>query len=266
MLISSPRSIVFGNLGSCVRPHFPLCKRGGIGERSTSRALQFVLVVPRTGISSPRALSCSFASHLKGRIDAGSVSLMGVYENVLQKVKDLDVFLRKVLASALVSNGERRVRCFPNSFCDWKRNPGSEDWISAIRKSDGSLATDISSFCSSWVHLYSSLFSAESLVVPIQDQLLSNLTTRLSPEDSAKGDGLLSLDEVFRTLEGMSDDNSPGSDGLPKEFYLACWHIAGLDLVGVLNDSFASGLLPLSQRGALISLIFKKGDRLDHKN
>ena len=155
---------------------------------------------------------------------------------------------------------------FSKFFLRLEKNPGSEDWISAIRKSDGSLATDISSFCSSWVDFYSSLFWAESLVVPIQDQLLSNLTTRLSPQDSAKCDGPLSLDEVFRTLEGVSDDNSPGSDGLPKEFYLACWHIAGPDLVEVLNDSFASGLLPLSQRGALISLIFKKGDRLDHKN
>ena len=32
------------------------------------------------------SLLCSLASHLKGRIDAGSVSLMGIYENVLLKV------------------------------------------------------------------------------------------------------------------------------------------------------------------------------------
>lgn len=51
----------------------------------------------------------------------------------------------------------------------------------------------------------------------------------------------------------MLDDKSPGSDGLPKEFYLACWHIVGSDLVNVLNNSLASRSLPLSQRGALIS-------------
>ena len=151
-----------------------------------------------------------------------------------------------------------------NFFLRLEKKQGSEDGISTMRMSDGSLATDIS-ICSSWVDFYSALFSAESLDLPIQDQLLSNLTACLSLEDSAKCDGPLSLDEVFRDLEGMSDDKSPGSDGLPKEFYLACWHV-GLDLVEVLNDSFASGLLPLSQRGALISLIFKKDDRLDHKN
>ena len=40
----------------------------------------------------------------------------------------------------------------------------------------------------------------------------------------------------------------------------------GPDLVEVLNASFDSGLLPFSQRGALISLVFKDGDRLLHKN
>ena len=33
----------------------------------------------------------------------------------------------------------------------------------------------------------------------------------------------------------------------------------------MFNDSFTSGSLPFSLRGALISLIFKKGNRLDHK-
>ena len=34
----------------------------------------------------------------------------------------------------------------------------------------------------------------------------------------------------------------------------------------VLNAAFAAGVLPSSQRTALISLIFKKGDRAEHKN
>lgn len=37
-------------------------------------------------------------------------------------------------------------------------------------------------------------------------------------------------------------------------------------MVDVLNDCFSSGTLPPSLRGALISLIFKKGDRLECEN
>ena len=51
-----------------------------------------------------------------------------------------------------------------------------------------------------------------------------------------------------------------------EEFYLTFWDLLGDDLVEVLNASFDAGLLPFSQRGALITLIHKKGHRLLHKN
>ena len=50
------------------------------------------------------------------------------------------------------------------------------------------------------------------------------------------------------------------------DFYAVFWDLLGGDLVDVFNGSLEAGLLPSSQREALISLIFKKGDRLDHKN
>ena len=64
----------------------------------------------------------------------------------------------------------------------------------------------------------------------------------------------------------MPKSKVPGSDGLPMEFYVAfCYLLAG-DLVNVFNSSLKTGLLPFSQREALIALIFKNGYRLDHKN
>ena len=213
-----------------------------------------------------RSILVSLASHLKTRIDAGTVSLLPIFVNVQNKIMALDRI------SAEGARIRSRVRWAEEGemsskfFLRLEKKRGSNDWISAMREADGSLATDISSICSSWVSFYSELFTAEPLDFGIQDQLLSNLSARLSSEDAEKCEGLLVLDEVFKALEGMSDDKSPGTDGLPKEFYVACWHIVGPDLLDVFNTSFASGLLPLSQRGALISLIFKKGDRLEHKN
>ena len=64
----------------------------------------------------------------------------------------------------------------------------------------------------------------------------------------------------------MAKGKSPGSDGLPMEFYVAFWDLFGGDLVNVFNASLEAGLLPFSQLEALIALIFKKGDHLDHKN
>ena len=74
------------------------------------------------------------------------------------------------------------------------------------------------------------------------------------------------MDKVHKALLGMAKGKSPGSDGLLAEFYVAFWDVLGPDFVEVLNASFDSGLLPFSQRVALISLVFKKGDRFLHKN
>ena len=53
---------------------------------------------------------------------------------------------------------------------------------------------------------------------------------------------------------------------VPVEFYWTFWDLIGSDLVAVFNESYVSGLLPSSLRKGLISLSFKKGDRLDRKN
>ena len=49
-------------------------------------------------------------------------------------------------------------------------------------------------------------------------------------------------------------------------FYLKFWHILGPDLVNTLNSCYLVGTLALSQRCGVISLAFKKGDRLDPRN
>ena len=58
----------------------------------------------------------------------------------------------------------------------------------------------------------------------------------------------------------MKSDKSPGSDGLPAEFYNFFWDEIGEALVEVLNFCFTKGLLTESMRLAIISLLYKKGD------
>ena len=46
----------------------------------------------------------------------------------------------------------------------------------------------------------------------------------------------------------MAKGKSPGSGGLPMEFYVAFRDLIGEDLVDVFNASLEAGLLPFSQR------------------
>ncbi|PFX12148.1 Transposon TX1 uncharacterized 149 kDa protein [Stylophora pistillata] len=100
----------------------------------------------------------------------------------------------------------------------------------------------------------------------VQSSLLGNLSSFLPQDQSNSCEGLFTPSEVFDALKGMARNKTPCLDGLPMEFYLRFWDGVGADLVAVLNECFSSGSLSLSQRRGVITLSFKKGDRLDPKN
>ena len=56
----------------------------------------------------------------------------------------------------------------------------------------------------------------------------------------------------------MASEKSPGTDGLPSEFYKVFWEEIGESLTSALNFSFEIGQLPTSQRRGIIKLIPKK--------
>ena len=195
-----------------------------------------------------------------------AMCLLGAYETTLSKIASLDLVAaegsRIRVRVCWAEEGESSTKYF---FRLEKKNC-TEAWISAMQNSDGSIVADMPGICQSWVSFYSDLFSACPTDPSVKADLLSNLTSTAPPSQVSQCEGRLMMTEVHQALLGMALGKSLGSDGLPVEFYLAFWDELGADLVEVFNASFDSGLLPLSQRGALISLIFKKGDRLLHKN
>ncbi|XP_053083736.1 uncharacterized protein LOC128317158 [Pangasianodon hypophthalmus] len=73
------------------------------------------------------------------------------------------------------------------------------------------------------------------------------------------------MGELWKALQGMELGKAPGMDGLPVDVYKSFWSELGEDLLEVLNDSLAGGLLPLSCRRAVLTLLPKKGDLTDIK-
>ena len=95
---------------------------------------------------------------------------------------------------------------------------------------------------------------------------MSNVSASLLSSKRNACEGFLSVEECFTALQGMARRKAPGSDGLRMEFYLKFWSLLGPDLVRVLNSCFSAGRLSHSQCRGIISLSFKKGDRLDPNN
>ena len=56
----------------------------------------------------------------------------------------------------------------------------------------------------------------------------------------------------------MKNGKSPGTDGLPAEFYKFFWLDLGADMTTSFNYAFSIGMLSISQRRRIISFIPKK--------
>ena len=56
----------------------------------------------------------------------------------------------------------------------------------------------------------------------------------------------------------MNADKTPGTDGLPVEFYKAFWDDISTRLLSALNFAYESGCLSITQRRGIIKLIQKK--------
>lgn len=104
--------------------------------------------------------------------------------------------------------------------------------------------------CLTLSSFYLSLFTASLPDLTIWVDLLSNINSKLSDDQSVVCEGLLCIEEVSCALRGMAQRKSPGLDGLLMEFYLKFCDLLGSDLVTVLNSCFLSGIgsiSPISQ-------------------
>ena len=81
---------------------------------------------------------------------------------------------------------------------------------------------------------------------------------KLSDVEQESCEGLLTEKECWDALQRMKNDESPASDGLTKEFYVCFFNEVSNILITALNHSFTTGMLSISQRQALITLIEKK--------
>lgn len=213
-----------------------------------------------------KSLLTNLSQHLKSPIDRGVTSCIEVYQNVLSQIADLDLLAAKGSQIRSPIRWAEDGESSSSFFFRLEKKRGTESWISAIKNNLGNIVSGIDEICSVWRSFYERLFTAEPTDFQVSSSLLSNIDATLSENQALLCDGLLTSDEVLCALKGMARNRSPGSDGLPVEFYLRFWDVIGSDLTDVFNEAFQMGSLSESQKHGLISLIFKKGDRLDCKN
>ena len=145
-------------------------------------------------------------------------------------------------------------------FFSLENSRQSKKVIHKLKTPDGRVIKDSRDLLGCIANFYESLYSPEPIDNEKQDSLLNTIECFVPENFKLLLEEPLSADECHKALTHMKSDKSPGSDGLPAEFYNFFWDEIGEAIVEVLNFCFNRGLLTESMRLAIISLLYKKGD------
>ena len=106
---------------------------------------------------------------------------------------------------------------------------------------------------------YQSLFSCKvQFQTDIIEAYLDNIQLpKLTNEQTLSCEGIVSEDEVFKSLKSMDNNKSPGNDGLSKEFYECFWDEVKKTVFS-LYKVFLNQELSTSQKQALIKMLEKR--------
>ena len=81
---------------------------------------------------------------------------------------------------------------------------------------------------------------------------------KLTNEQTLSCEGIISEDEVFKSLKSMENNKSPGNDGLSKEFYECFWNEIKNPFLASIHRAFLNQELSSSQKQAVIKMLGKK--------
>ena len=91
-------------------------------------------------------------------------------------------------------------------FLRLEKRHGTESWFSALKDDRDHVVFDLNGIMDAWLSFYSNLFSAESIDVEVQSEMLSFLSHSVPQSDISKCQGLFEPDEAFLALNGMARD------------------------------------------------------------
>ena len=230
-----------------------------VGQRESKKGLTIRYSCVRSSQRSEhRSLLPRLADHLKCRVDAGFIYCLGPYRPTLAEIARMDIEVARGAQVRARARWVEEVETSSAFFLRLEKKRAADRSVAALRTIDGSIVSRNDDLCRVFSSFYETLFPAEATDPVLAHSLLSNVSSTLPSTQADLCDGPLSSDECFVALNGMARGKSPESDGLPMEFYVKFWPILGTDLVNVLNSCYLSGVMSLTQRRGLISLIFKR--------
>ncbi len=200
------------------------------------------------------------------KADAGSIqaaALQRQLETQLQTLESERAEIHKIRAKTQWTEEGEKCTKF---FLGLEKQKEQNTTIYTLQKPDGSYAITTPEILSEMKRFYRELYTAEQIDVSTQNSILKLLKRKLTVIQQSFCEGMITEPELKLSVHALSAGKSPGSDGLPTEFYTTFWKVMGADLAAVFNECFRNNILTLSQREAIIKCLPKKGDITTLKN
>ena len=163
-----------------------------------------------------------------------------------------------------IEKGEKSTKYFLQSE---KQNAKKKE-INGIKK-NGKIITSQETILEEIVDYFKILYSDKSNAVDtseMNEYLASIQLPSLSDEEAMSCEGVLSEAECREAVFSMKNNKSPGSDGLSAEFYKCFWDNVKSLVIDSLNYGLVQEELSESQNLAIITLLYKKGDKQNLDN
>ena len=81
---------------------------------------------------------------------------------------------------------------------------------------------------------------------------------KLANEQTLSCEGIISEDEVLKSLKSMENNKSPGNEGISEEFYEYFWDEVKKPFLASIHKSFLNQELSTFQKQAVIEILEKK--------
>ncbi|KAK3922815.1 Transposon TX1 uncharacterized 149 kDa protein [Frankliniella fusca] len=129
--------------------------------------------------------------------------------------------------------------------------------ITRLEGEDGGVHTTQQAISTAIVTEFSSKFSAPVTPLDLDCPILEDIQDCLSPQDRQALAADVTAEELLHALKKSPRNKSPGSDGLPAEFYTVTWDVIGTTVLQVVNTVLQRGRLCRSMLVGIMVLLPK---------
>lgn len=128
-----------------------------------------------------------------------------------------------------------------------------------LNEDNGAILTDKSQILNKLQQFYTDLYRSKAVNTNNNNNYFQRESPKLSEEQKEYAEERITEQDILTALKSTNKNKSPGSDGMPSEFYKVFWNNITIYIMDSINHSLITGSLSITQKHGIISLLPKPG-------